>query len=187
MLPQVEADARAEGRRDRAVLLLGGAAEAGKPGLPEHLHRPQNGVPGIAVAGRPPGRSLAVAAYPDRWVGPLVRRDARHIVETDEVAVERYGPISGPERKDGGQRLVGEAATLRARHAQDAELVFGIPHADPQDEPAAAELIDVRREAGGEDRVAVGQDRDGGTEVDPLGVAGQPGERGEGVKERFGV
>src|SRR6266545_4487593 len=83
-------------------------------------------MPRVAKPDCAPKRSLTVSANPDGRVRLLVCRDAPHVIEVDQLAVERDGAFPRPERHDRGQRLVGQGAALGATDPQDLELILGV-------------------------------------------------------------
>ena len=87
----------------------------------------------------------------------------------------------GPDRE---QVLVGQPTAVAERDAERAELLRGPADAHAEDQPAAAEVVEVGGHPGDQQRVPVGHDQHGGAEPDLAGEAGQPGQRGERLVER---
>jgi len=75
----------------------------------------------------------------------------------------------------------------RHPHRLGLQLRAGIADADAEDEPPAAERVDVGGQARREDGMAVGQHADRRAELHAPRPPGQPGEGGEGIVKRLGV
>lgn len=81
------------------------------------------------------------------------------------------------------QMLVGQSSSTLERDPEGGELLPCPAHSHAEDQSAAAQLLQVGRHPGGEQRVPVGSDEDRRAESDPGGEAGQPGQGGEGLVE----
>ncbi len=125
-------------------------------------------MPGLAEAHRAEQRRPALAADPDRHAAAVVA-------------------FVGPGGRDGRQMFVGDPAALVVGHSQGLELLPRPPDPDAQHQPAAAEVVEVGRHAGHQQRMAIGDDQHRGAERDARGDAGQPGERGERLVEGGGI
>ena len=92
-----------------------------------------------------------------------------------------------PGLADLADQLVGQAPPALEVDAERLELLLRPAHAETEHEPAAAELVEVRRHPRDQQGVPVRRDQHGGSEADRVGDPGEPAERGEGFVERCRV
>src|SRR6266849_7138472 len=141
-------------------------------------------MPGIAVARGPSHRRLTAAAHPDgRMRRPRWPRSGIHFPK-GHVSSLIGNDIVGPAFLDDLEILVGDCAALLKLYSQGLELLFGPAHTDPQNEAAAAWLIDVGRHSRRQQRMTVGKNDDRGAKLEILSDAREPGERDEWIVER---
>ncbi len=108
--------------------------------------------------------------------GPLP--EALEVVELAVVLGELVGSEGGAQ---GVEALVEHGPALPEVHAQGLELLLDVPRAHPEDQPAAAEVVEGGVLLGGEQGVSQADDRDVAEQPDAGGGGGEEGERGDGV------
>src|SRR5947209_4170523 len=113
-------------------------------------------MPGIAIAHSAAHGRLARSADPDRWMWRAHRPWRRmHLLKRNPAALVR-DHITRPALADHFQILVRQCTAMVERHAERGELLLRPTYPDAQNEPAAAQLIDVRRHARRLQRMAIG-------------------------------
>lgn len=134
-------------------------------GFAQPRHGAAQRVPGVPEPDGPAQPRVAVAADPDRDPAGAVVGGVR------------------PGRPDGMQVIVRQPSAPFEGDPEGGELLPCPTHSHAEDQPAAAQLVQVGRHPGGEQRVPVGSDEDRRAEPDPGGEAGQPRQGGEGLVE----
>jgi hypothetical protein len=86
--------------------------------------------------------------------------------------------------QDGPQIVVGQLPPLPERDAERVELLHRPADAHPEDQASPAEIVEIGGHPGDEQRVPVRHDQHGRPELDRVGEAGEPRERGERLVER---
>lgn len=88
-----------------------------------------------------------------------------------------------PGRPDVPQMIIGQPSPAFERDPEGGELLPCPAHPHTEDQPAAAQLVQVGRHTGGEQRVPVGSDEYRRAEPDPSGETCEPGQGGERLVE----
>ena len=127
----------------------------------------------VGEPSRPDHRLAVVAAEQDRR-SARSRRWRRHLdaVVPERLTLEREPP-AGPRSSQDLDRLLGAGAALGSRRAEHPELLLAPAVADPQDQPAARELVDHGGVLGQPERVVQRREHHPGPELDPFGRGGE--------------
>ncbi len=102
-------------------------------------------------------------------------------LEVVQLAVVGGEFVRAEGRSQGVDRLVQDGAAAVEVHPQRLELLAYVPGAHPEDQAAAAEVVEGGVLLGGEQRVAQAHDRHMAEQADAFGDAREVGEGGDGV------
>ena len=140
---------------------------------------------------RVPELRRAAACGPARAGDPDWRMGALHGLRRERGALAGVEPafvgdgVVRPELLHQRERVVGARPPVREVLPEDLELLLEPADADPEDEPAAGELVHLRDLLRDLERVVHREHDDARAQPDAPGVGGEEGEHGEGLPVAF--
>src|ERR1051326_1426390 len=129
-------------------------------------------MPGVAEASGASNRCRAAPPNPDRRMRLPPGRGRRvYVLEACGAGVGRDRWLRPVARQD-CQIVVADPTPPFELDAERLEFGARPAHADAEDEPSTAELVEIGGHAGQQQRMAVRQDHDGRAELDSRGTPG---------------